>query len=42
MDEIKECIKKQGLSCLGVYDALSFDPPQAESERLFFVVQRPA
>lgn len=41
VDEIKECIKKQGLSCLGVYDALSFDPPQAESERLFFVVQRP-
>lgn len=36
--ELESAIKKAGLSVLGVYDNLSFMPPKADSERLFFVV----
>ncbi len=36
--ELKTAAEKAGLSVLGVYDNLSFDAPQEESERIFFVV----
>lgn len=37
-EELEAAAKRAGLSVLGVYDNLSFQPPQADSERLFFVV----
>jgi len=39
-EEIKGMIADAGLTCLGVYDNLSFDAPREDSERLFFVVKR--
>lgn len=39
--ELKNYIKDCGLDCLGIYDNLSFEPPRENSQRLFFVVQRP-
>lgn len=39
--ELKNYIRDCGLDCLGVYDNLSFEPPRGDSQRLFFVVQRP-
>lgn len=39
--ELLKYIKNCGLNCLGIYDNLSFNPPKHDSERLFFVVERP-
>ena len=38
IEELENAAKRAGLSVLGVYDNLSFEPPNAESERIFFVV----
>lgn len=40
IEEIKNIIEKCGLELLGLYDNLSFDAPNEESERIFFVVGR--
>lgn len=40
-EELRSAVERCGLECLGVFDNLSFDPPRADSERLFFVVRRP-
>ena len=40
-EELKKYIRDCGLDCLGIYDNLSFEPPRGDSQRLFFVVQRP-
>jgi SAM-dependent methyltransferase len=40
--ELEEMARKAGLEVLNVYDALTFSPPRAESERLFFVCRKPA
>ena len=39
IDEICAIIEKSGMRLLKVYDALSFDAPKKNSERVFFVVQ---
>ncbi len=39
-EEILGLIQEAGLSCLGIFDSLSFEPPREDSERLFFVVKR--
>jgi SAM-dependent methyltransferase len=38
--EVQECIAAAGLTLTAAYDELTFDPPRAESERVFFVVRR--
>lgn len=40
-EEIRDTVKACGLTCLGVYDGLSFEASKPESERIFFVIQRP-
>lgn len=40
IEALQEMIRRCGLDCVGVYDALSFDPPTETSQRVFFVVQR--
>lgn len=40
VEELVGIMEECDLSCLGVFDNLSFDPPKADSERLFFVVRR--
>lgn len=40
-EEIRDTVKACGLTCLGAYDGLSFEAPKPESERIFFVIQRP-
>lgn len=40
VEELLGIIEECSLSCLGVFDNLSFAPPKADSDRLFFVVKR--
>ncbi len=40
-EEIRDTVRACGLHCLGVYDGLTFDTPKPDSERIFFVIQRP-
>lgn len=42
VEELRKTIEDCGLTCLGVFDNLTFEPPKEDSQRLFFVVQRPA
>ncbi|MBR5152837.1 MAG: class I SAM-dependent methyltransferase [Clostridia bacterium] len=39
-EQLLSMIEEAGLTCLGVYDGLSFEEPRQDSQRLFFVVQR--
>ena len=39
-ERIKELVEESGLSLLDMYDAYTFDPPRAESERIFFVARK--
>lgn len=41
IDELKNTIENCGLKCFGIYDNLSFEAPKEDSQRLFFIVQRP-
>lgn len=38
--EVKQTIADCNLTCLGIYDNLSFEPVKEDSERIFVVVQR--
>lgn len=38
---VKECLEKAGLSCLDVYEAFTENEAEADSERIYFVAQRP-
>ncbi len=38
VEELENAARKAGLVVHGVYDNLSFSPPKADSERLFFVI----
>ncbi len=40
--EVEQIIENCGLTCLGVYDNLSFEPAREDSERIFVVVRREA
>ena len=40
IDEVSAAIAWAGLTLLHVYDELTLDPPQPESQRVFFVVRR--
>lgn len=40
VEEIKEIIKKTGLSLEGVYSELTFDDPKDDDQRLFFVCRK--
>lgn len=39
VDEITKLLTKAGLEVVGVYDNLSFNPPNEKSERIFFVAR---
>ncbi len=39
--ELRKSIENTGLKCVAVYGGMDFSAPQTDSERLFFVVQRP-
>lgn len=39
VDEIKKLLTKAGLEVVGVYDNLTFNPPNEKSERIFFVAR---
>ncbi len=39
-EEIRKIIDRCDLTCLGIFDHLSFDPPKPDSERVFVVIQR--
>ncbi len=40
VEELKTAAERAGLSVVGVYDSLTFLPPEENSERIFFVVEK--
>ncbi len=40
LGEVRECLGKEGLSCIKIYDAFTRDAPTQESERVYFVVRK--
>ena len=42
VEEVKKAIAECNLTCLGVFDNLSFEPAREDSERIFVVVRREA
>ena len=40
VEEVKQAIENCNLTCLGIYDNLSFEPAREDSERIFVVVRR--
>ena len=38
---VKDCLEKAGLTCLEVYDAFTENAAKDDSERIYFVAQRP-
>lgn len=40
-DAICNTVTRCSLTCLGVFDGLSFEAPKPDSQRIFFVIQRP-
>ena len=38
---VRDCLEKAGLSCVEVYDAFTENAAKNDSERIYFVVQRP-
>lgn len=40
LEEIRECLEKEGLSCLEIYEALTKCAPDEKSERVYFVVRK--
>ncbi len=40
MGEVRECLEKEGLFCLEIYEALTKNVPDEESERVYFIVQK--
>lgn len=40
LEEVRECLEKEGLSCIKIYDAFTRDTPAQESERVYFVVRK--
>ena len=38
---VRDCLEKAGLSCLEVYDAFTENATKEDSERIYFVAQRP-
>lgn len=40
IEEVRECLEKEGLSCLRVYEALTKNAPTEKSERVYFVAQK--
>ena len=39
IDEIKALVKASGMELVGVYDECTYDEPDENSERVFFVVK---
>ena len=42
IEEVRECLEKEGLSCLKIYEALTKNTPTKKSERVYFVAQKAA
>jgi len=40
MEEVRECLEKEGLFCLEIYEALTKNVPDEKSERVYFIVQK--
>ena len=41
VQNVRDCLEKAGLSCLAVYDAFTENTAKEDSERIYFVAQRP-
>ncbi len=39
-DEVREAVKKAGLKIRNVYDAFTHNPPDAASERLYYILEK--